>query len=121
MAKKFITYNGTIVGDSGLTLLSVETSEPNPFTNTLSTSFDGVDDYVEIGSPASIQNLTSEITISAWIKAPRTFATNYYTLASKGEYAGVGSQWSIRINTANVRNTAGGSFSVLELCHFYTE
>ena len=85
---------------------------PNPFANLQSILLDGVDDYVEIGSPASIQNLTSAITISAWIKAPRTFSTNYYTLASKGEYAGSGSQWSIRINTANVRNTAGGLFSV---------
>ena len=82
------------------------------FTNTKSILLDGIDDYVEIGSPTSIQSLTSEITISAWIKAPRTFSTNYYTLASKGEYAAAGSQWSIRINTANARNTAGGVFSV---------
>ena len=82
------------------------------FSNTKSIALDGVDDYVEIGSPTSIQNLTSEITISAWIKAPRRFTTNYYTLASKGEYAASGSQWSIRINTANARNTAGGLFSV---------
>jgi hypothetical protein len=112
MAKKFITYNGTIVGDSGLTLLSVETSEPNPFTNTLSTSFDGVDDYVEIGSPASIQNLTSEITISAWIKAPKTFLTQQYTLASKGEYGAPGAQWTIQIYTANASNTNGGYFQI---------
>ena len=36
------------------------------WSNTLSTTFDGVDDYVDIGSPASL-NL-STISISAWIK-----------------------------------------------------
>ena len=82
------------------------------FINTYSVAFDGTDDSIDIGSPTSIQSLTSEITISVWVKAPRTFATNYYTLASKGEYAAAGSQWSIRINTANARNTAGGAFSV---------
>lgn len=82
------------------------------FSNLQSLEFDGMNEYVELNSPTSIQSLTSAITISAWIKAPRTFTTTYYTLASKGEYAAVGSQWSIRINTANARNTAGGLFSI---------
>ena len=82
------------------------------FLNEYSLTFDGIGDYIDIGSPTSIQSLTSVITISAWIKAPRVFTTNYYTLASKGEYAAAGSQWSIRINTANARNTAGGVFSI---------
>ena len=68
MAKKFITYNGTIVGDSGLTLLSVETSEPtpNPFTNTLSTTFDGVDDYITL---ANRTQLFTDFSVSAWFIA----------------------------------------------------
>jgi hypothetical protein len=82
------------------------------FSNLQSLEFDGIDDYVELNSPTSIQSLTSAITISFWIKAPRVFSTNYYTPLSKGEYAAVGSQWSIRVNTANARNTSGGSFAV---------
>jgi len=82
------------------------------FSNKYSVAFDGVSDSIDIGSPTSIQSLTSAITISAWIKAPRTFATNQYTLASKGEYAAVGSQWTIQIYTANARNTNGGYFQI---------
>ena len=84
-------------------------------------AFDGADDSIDIGSPTSIQNLTSAITIGSWFKAPRVFSTNYYTLASKGEYAAVGSQWSIRINTANARNTAGGIFSVFPNANAITD
>lgn len=36
------------------------------FTNTASHSFDGVDDYVEIGTPAAL-NITTNITVSAWV------------------------------------------------------
>jgi hypothetical protein len=91
------------------------------FTNNFSLEFDGLDDYVELNSPSSIQSLTSEITISFWIKAPRVFNTNYYTPASKGEYAAVGSQWSIRVNTANARNTSGGIFSVFPNANAITD
>jgi hypothetical protein len=79
-----------------------------PFFNQYSFEFDGSTDFVEIGSPTSIQNLTSQITISFWIKAPKVFSTNYYTPLSKGEYAAVGSQWTIQVNTANATNTSGG-------------
>jgi len=82
------------------------------FSNKFSVAFDGVSDSVDIGSPTSIQSLTSEITISAWIKAPKTFLTNQYTLASKGEYAAVGSQWTIQIYTANASNNNGGYFQI---------
>ena len=80
---------------------------PNPFVNLQSILLDGVDDYVEIGSPTSIQNLTSEITISAWVKAPKTFLINQYALASKGEYGAPGAQWNIQMYTANASNTNG--------------
>ena len=74
-------------------------------------AFDGTGDSIDIGSPTIIQNLTSQIAIGFWIKASRTFSTNYYTPISKGEYASVGSQWSVKVNTANARNSSGGSFS----------
>ena len=85
---------------------------PESIFNRFSLNFDGTDDYVEIGSPTSIQSLTSEITISVWVKAPKTFSTQQYTLASKGAYAAVGSQWTIQIYTANASNTNGGYFQI---------
>ena len=94
---------------SGITLPSSSTPA---FSNTKSILLDGVDDYIEIGSPTSIQSLTSAITISAWIKAPRTFLTQQYTLASKGEYGASGAQWTIQIYTANASNTNGGYFQI---------
>ena len=90
---------------------SILNAQGSSFASTNSFTFDGSTDFVEIGSPTSIQSLTSEITISAWIKAPKTFLTNQYTLASKGEYAAVGSQWTIQIYTANA-STNGGYFQV---------
>ncbi len=70
MGKKFISYNGTIVGNGGLTLLSTETDTPTPpseFTNCKSLTFDGVDDFVDIGNPSNLNSITS-ISISAWFK-----------------------------------------------------
>jgi hypothetical protein len=94
---------------------------PESIFNRFSFEFDGTDDYVEIGSPTSIQNLTSAITISAWIKAPRTFLTQQYTLASKGEYGAPGSQWTIQIYTANASNTNGGYFQIFPQSNAITD
>jgi hypothetical protein len=109
-----LTDNGS--GGNDATSVNMEEGDRLPISPSSfslnSFSFDGVDEYIEVGSPTSIQSLTSAITISFWIKAPRVFSTNYYTPLSKGEYAAVGSQWSIKVNTANLRNTSGGSFSV---------
>ena len=43
---------------------------PNPFTNTLSTIFDGVDDAIVIGTTSL--GITSAISVSAWVKIPTT-------------------------------------------------
>ena len=91
---------------------SILNAQGSSFASTNSFTFDGNTDYIEIGSPTSIQSLTSAITISAWIKAPKTFSTQQYTLASKGEYAASGSQWTIQIYTANASNTNGGYFQI---------
>jgi hypothetical protein len=68
MAKKFITYNGTIVGDSGLTLLSVETPDPTTFSDTTSFEFDGVDDYLQNSSTFDTLDSNTQFSISVWVK-----------------------------------------------------
>ena len=40
-----------------------------PWINTYSTSFDGVDDYIELGKISHLQNAT-EYSISSWFKSP---------------------------------------------------
>ncbi len=71
MGRKFITYNGVIVGNGGLTLLSTETDTPTPpsFTNTKSIALDGVDDFVDMGNASSLNfNHYDAYTLSVWIK-----------------------------------------------------
>lgn len=46
-------------------------SGASSFTNTLSTRFDGVDDSVSMGNPASLQ-ITGALTISAWFNTTHT-------------------------------------------------
>lgn len=43
------------------------TASTPSFSNTQSVEFDGVDDYVDCGNPASLQ-ITGALTISAWVK-----------------------------------------------------
>ena len=43
------------------------------FSNTQSIELDGIDDYVDLGNPASLQ-ITNTITLSAWIKTTDTSA-----------------------------------------------
>ena len=40
-----------------------------PFANTYSTLYDGMDDYIELGSLSHLQN-TTEYSISSWFKSP---------------------------------------------------
>jgi hypothetical protein len=40
-----------------------------PFANTKSLLFDGIDDYIELGSLSHLQNAT-EYSISSWFKSP---------------------------------------------------
>ena len=42
-----------------------------PFANTYSTLYDGMDDYIELGSLSHLQNAT-EYSISSWLKSPLT-------------------------------------------------
>ena len=61
-----ITHNGTILTNDGVVLNNIITSPS--FPNTYSLDFDGVDDYVEIGTQSL--GITEAISISAWVKIP---------------------------------------------------
>ena len=75
MARKLISYNGKIISNNGLTLLSVNTSGPfTPFSNDYSFDFDGTDDYVN-SSYAFTGN--SDFTISFWVKGGTSPGTIY--------------------------------------------
>ena len=70
MGRKFITYNGVIVGNGGLTLLSTETDTPTPpsFADTKSFQLDGNIDFIDCSSAISSVSADNEGSVSAWIK-----------------------------------------------------
>jgi len=53
-------------------------------------SFDGIDDYVNVGNDPNLQ-ITSAITLEAWIKTPSYWSKQYPTVVSKANYSG--SDW----------------------------
>ena len=104
MGKKFITYNGTIVGNGGLTLLSTETDTPTPpsFTNTKSILLDGVDDYVNVADNSNLSfgngSSDSPFSISAWVKM--TDSTRFYIL-NKGLVFSTNYEYLLNINASD--------------------
>ena len=58
-------------------------------------SFDGVDDYVDIGDDPSL-DLTEAITVEAWIKPSVVEPGNYYTIAARDD--GTNRNWWLFIN-----------------------
>ena len=73
MGRKFISYNGRIVGDSGLTLLSVEIPD---FSDTTSFEFDGTDDRLESSSSFTCLDGETWTGISFWLKIPNVSSSN---------------------------------------------
>ena len=65
MGKKFITYNGTIVGDSGLSLLSIETET---YSNLYSVDLDGTNDYLQTVNTFNTLDNEDTWVISSWVK-----------------------------------------------------
>ena len=61
-----ITHNGTILTNNGVVLNNIITSPS--FQNTYSLEFDGMDDYVKIGTQSL--GITGAISLSAWVKIP---------------------------------------------------
>ena len=70
---------------------------PNPFTNTLSTIFDGVDDAIVIGTTSL--GITSAISVSAWVKIPTTNTggggTNIQVIACEDTTASGKRNWNM--------------------------
>lgn len=64
-------------------------------------SFDGTDDYVNVGIVSSLHASTSDLTISTWIKPTTVSAGARYIVANSGLGGGV-IPWALEIN-----NTAG--------------
>ena len=58
--------------------------------------FDGVDDYVDLGTGSSLVNLTNNITVEAWIKT--SFPTSRLTIYGNG-YSGTGMMFGTSANT----------------------
>ena len=70
--------NGPIIAYRGN--IGMQTSAP--FTNTYSLDFDGIDDYLDVGSIAMV-NSVNKLSFSVWIKTP-SFATQGIVLGRTG-------------------------------------
>jgi hypothetical protein len=66
------------------------------YYNKGSLRFDGSDDYVDLGTNASLTSLTNNITVEVWIKIP--ISTNRYTIYGNG-YSGTGMMFGTSANT----------------------
>ena len=87
------------------------------FSNTQSIELDGIDDYVDMGNPASLQ-ITNSLTLSAWIKRDATAtASNYVIIGKDGGTSGTRS-FLLSLNNSSLKARIGifksGSFSVVE-------
>jgi prepilin-type N-terminal cleavage/methylation domain-containing protein len=83
-------------------------------TGKYSLSFDGSNDYVNLGNGSSLQNTRDAVTVSAWVK-PESQATDYNDIQSKD--IGVGAGWSLETHSGSGRtfgfgvwNSAGVAF-----------
>ena len=100
MNRKFISYNGRIVGDSGLTLLSVETSDPTPtpFSDTTSFEFDGTDDKLESSSSFTCLDGQGYVGFSFWVKVPNVSSSNKTLLKINNSVSGYSFLLFLRTN-----------------------
>jgi len=77
---------------------------PTPFTNTYSTSYDGVDDYVTTGTLSSLVDGKSKLSFSVWLKLPNASETNRIT----GKYVGLNKWLAISCATNQVYYIVSG-------------
>ena len=80
------------------------------FTNTYSLAFDGVDDYVSMGNPTSLQ-ITGELTLSCWVKISGSTGSNQGFIYK--DAAGAGRSYKLQLqgstNLANFTIFNGGT------------
>ena len=84
-----ITHNNIILKNEGIILNKITTvppTPPPPFVNTYSLSFDGVDDYLDLGASSTVAN-GGQFSLSFWVKgtsqsigAKYLFSADYYNL-----------------------------------------
>ncbi len=89
-------------------------AEWSPGVKGSSLQFDGANDYVTLGSPSGL-NLSTDVTLSAWIK-PTKLSANNYIFASSDNAGGL--QFAVEVGrTANklstLWGTSGGGFDIL--------
>jgi hypothetical protein len=82
-------HNGTYINGPLLA-----NSTPNPIDGAVSANFDGVDDYVVIGTESWF-DITGAITVAAWIKVD-VWDAQWQTIVSKGD-----TSWRISRNSTN--------------------
>jgi hypothetical protein len=83
--------------DNGLLGAGTITYMPSyDYYNKGSLRFDGLDDYVDLGTNNLLTTLTNNITVEAWIKIP--VSTNRYTIYGNG-YSGTGMMFGTSVNT----------------------
>lgn len=88
-----INTNKTLGVSAGTKIIAPQTSA---FSNTHSTEYDGIDDYVATSSNYSELDGDSKITVSAWIKVDSTTDTLSYLCSTSG---GSNFQFAIRLQT----------------------
>ena len=95
LSNQAFTSNLAALRDSNLeTGMVVENSDSQTTINSL--SFDGINDNVSIGQPTSIQGITTNITVEAWVY-PRAFGDDWF----KSPIVEKDGHFGLRLGTSN--------------------
>ena len=116
MGRKFISYNGRIVGDNlSLKLLGQDVGPgppPPPFSDTTSFEFDGTDDKLESSSSFTCLDGETWTGISFWLKIPNVTLTNENIIKINNLVSGYSFLCFIRTNgVVDVSTGTGSSFT----------
>jgi len=106
-----IIRNGTKIIRIG-TKIQVEASAPVGWSNTNSTLFDGVDEYVEVPDAPELRFGTNDFTISTWFKAPSE--ATHRTIISKGNDIGGGTGYQLYFRNNHALRFFYGAYAYLE-------
>ncbi len=76
-------------------------------------SFDGVDDYVELGQPANLMPSNTDFTVVGWILVP-DYPNNSPESRCGSNYPIIGSDWGWSIRVSNEGRVAFGKYTALK-------